>query len=267
MTAGRATVVRILISTKSMKPFVPLARFLVVATLFVLVNNAQHLIVQAAQQRSPTSPLTAVPEDATVTQLRERANAGDASAQFNLGLLYFKGEGVPKDDTQAAIWYRKAAEQGNANAQHNLGGLYLMGQGVPKDDTQTVRWYMKAAEQGFALEPFVQYYLGLLYFNGHGVPQDDTQAVQWHRKAAEQGFALALNSLARLYANGRGVPRDYVEAHKWETLAVERASGAAQKKRFGDARDEFAKKMTPDELAEAEKRARDWTEAFEKTTK
>jgi hypothetical protein len=59
------------------------------------------------------------------------------------------------------------------------------------------------------------------------------------------------------------VPQDYVEAYKWMNLAAARTSGADQK-RFADGRDAVAKKMTPDQLSEAQKQAREWMEAFER---
>ena len=49
------------------------------------------------------------------------AEAGNATAQYNLGLLYDKGQGVPQDDQEALRWWRKAAEQGLAKAQAALG--------------------------------------------------------------------------------------------------------------------------------------------------
>ena len=80
-------------------------------------------------------------------ELLTKAIAGDASAQFNLGWMYAYGRGVPKDDTEAVAWIRKAAEQGHAEAQNNLGWRYAVGLGVPQDDTEAVAWYRKAEEQ------------------------------------------------------------------------------------------------------------------------
>ena len=82
------------------------------------------------------------------TLLRERAQAGDAEAQLNLGALLATGRGGRPDPAQAARWYRKAAEQGNASAQYNLGTLYAQGTGVTRDMSQAVHWWRKAAEQG-----------------------------------------------------------------------------------------------------------------------
>ena len=80
------------------------------------------------------------------------ADQGDASAQYNLGLMYANGNGVLKDDKQATKWYRKAADQGDADAQYNLGWMYHKGRGVLKDHKQAVKWYRKAADQGDAGE-------------------------------------------------------------------------------------------------------------------
>jgi len=78
------------------------------------------------------------------------AEQGDAKAQFNLGLMYYKGEGVRQDKFEAARFFRKAAEQGNAEAQANLGILYYNGDGVQQDKAEAARWLRKAAEQGDA---------------------------------------------------------------------------------------------------------------------
>ena len=61
---------------------------------------------------------------ADIAALRVQANAGDADAQTSLAIAYFNGEGIPQDDAQAMLWFRKAAEQGDADAQFNLGAIY-----------------------------------------------------------------------------------------------------------------------------------------------
>ena len=62
--------------------------------------------------------------------------------------MYGEGRGVPKDDVQAALWYRRAAEQGYADAQYSLGLMYGVGEGVPKDEVQAYVWMNLAAAQG-----------------------------------------------------------------------------------------------------------------------
>ena len=76
------------------------------------------------------------------------AEAGDPIVQFNLGLMYDLGDGVPQDGAEAARWYRRAAQQGDAPAQYNLGLMYANGEGVHQDDVEAVRWFRMAAEQG-----------------------------------------------------------------------------------------------------------------------
>src|SRR5207249_10269542 len=64
---------------------------------------------------------------------RPLADRGLVSAQFNLGVMYDNGQGVPQNDAEALRWYRLAAEQGHATAQNNVGFMYATGRGVPQD--------------------------------------------------------------------------------------------------------------------------------------
>jgi uncharacterized protein len=61
---------------------------------------------------------------------------------------YYRGEGVPKDYAEAALWYRQAADQGNAEAQYCIAEAYATGKGVPQDFEHAAVWYRKAAKQG-----------------------------------------------------------------------------------------------------------------------
>ena len=153
------------------------------------------------------------------------ANQGSATARFNLGLMYYTGQGVPQDYAAAINWYRKAADQGNAAAQGNLGLMYANGQGVPQDYAAAINWYRKAADQGDAA---AQDSLGLMYYTGQGVPQDYAAAINWYRKAADQGDAAAQSNLGLMYANGQGVPQDYAEAVQLYRLAAEQGNVNAQ---------------------------------------
>jgi len=76
------------------------------------------------------------------------ANQGDAFAQFNLGVMYENGEGVPENDAEAVKWYRKAADQGLADAQFNLGLMYENGEGVPENSIRAYVWWSMAKTQG-----------------------------------------------------------------------------------------------------------------------
>jgi len=121
---------------------------------------------------------------AALREWRPLAEQGDALAQYNLGMLYRKGRGVPQDDVQARQWYAKAAAQGQAKAQFNLGTLYFNGEGVPKDYPQALRWFRLAADQGEAL---AQTKIAIMYDEGQGVSQDIVQAYKWYSLAATNG--------------------------------------------------------------------------------
>ena len=98
-------------------------------------------------------------QDPDLEEMRARAALGDVIAQFNLGVRYAFGDGVPEDRAESARWFRLAAEQGDATAQYNLGVMYANGRGVPEDDAEAVRWYRLSTEQGYA---DAQYNLGLM---------------------------------------------------------------------------------------------------------
>ena len=113
-----------------------------------------------------------------------------------------------------------------------------------------LKFWQPYAEQGHA---DAQNNLGVIYANGRGVPRDDVEAVKWWRRAGEQGNAMAQFNLGVSYKTGWGVPRDYVSAHMWLNLAAEAGYEIAPK-----IRDSTASKMTPDQIAEAERMAREW---------
>ena len=82
-----------------------------------------------------------------LAKVQKAAEQGDSKAQYNLGLMYAAGRGVPKDEPKAVEWWQKAAEQGNTEAQYCLGLMYADGLGVPKDERKAMEWWQKAAGQ------------------------------------------------------------------------------------------------------------------------
>ena len=131
------------------------------------------------------------------------------------------------------------------------------GGGGAQNYAEAVLWYRKAADHGNA---FAQFHLGLSYASGRGVTQDYAEAVSWYRKAAEQGNAFAQLNLGFQYASGSGVAREYVPAYMWFNLAVLRfdASDREYRDKAMEERDQLAAKMTPAQIAEAQKLAREW---------
>jgi TPR repeat protein len=186
---------------------------------------------------------------------RLAAAQSDATAQSLLGLMYDEGHGVPRNYAEAVKWYHLAAAQGNANGEYSLGRMYDLGQGVPKNYAEAVKWYHLAAAQGNAL---AQTNLGMMYYLGQEIPQNYTEAVKWLRLAAAQGETRAQFSLGLAYDFGRGVPQDYVQAHMWSNLCAANAVDPQVRNAAVHLRDDLASQMTPTQLADAQKLAREW---------
>ena len=120
-----------------------------------------------------------------------------------------------------------------------------------QDYATAARLYRSLAEQGNAS---AQHFLGKMYQNGEGVPRDTVQAAKWFRLAADQGHTGAQFYLGGMYATGEGVPRDYVQAYKWFAICSKSAEGA-----FAEAsRNDVAAKMTPQQIAAAQRLASEW---------
>lgn len=146
---------------------------------------------------------------------------------------------------------RPRAEQGQADAQQLLCYMHAQGYGVPQDTVEAVQWWRKAAEQG---NVEAQSDLGVTYSCGEvRVPRDYSEAAKWLRLASDWGDVVAQNDLAEMYRDGKGVPQDYALAHMWFNLAAAKGNADANK-----SRDDLAQKMTPDQIAEAQRLAREW---------
>ena len=135
----------------------------------------------------------------------DKARAGDAGAQADVGYAYETGDGVAKDINQAVYWYRKSAENGNMYGQANLGYWYYQGQGVAKDDKQAFYWNKKAADQGLAR---AQTWIGYFYEKGIGIEKNYTEMFNWYIKAAAQGDGNGLRNVGICYDNGQGISKD-----------------------------------------------------------
>lgn len=84
------------------------------------------------------------------------ADAGDSRAQYQIGVLHYRGEGLPQSYVEAAKWFRKAADRGDADAQYNLGLMYAAGRGLNKDFTRALMWFIIAADT-YDANPNVQW--------------------------------------------------------------------------------------------------------------
>lgn len=118
-----------------------------------------------------------------------------------------------------------AAEEGLALAQYNLGILFFTGQGVERDADAAYRWTAAAAAQGHIA---AQFNLATLLITGEGTAKDVEPAVEWYSQAAKAGHPEAASELASLYSDGSDVDRDRITAHAWAEYAVlNKAEGAA----------------------------------------
>lgn len=167
-------------------------------------------------------------------------------------LIYQQGiAALEKGDYKVAVSvFQQLATNGDADAQVALGVMYFEGKGVPQDYLAAFNWYQRSAEQGHAM---AQFNLGNMYLNGEGVRKDQSVAANWLRMAAEQGLIDAQFNLGLMYFRGEGVPQDYVNAHKWLNLSA--VGGSADSV---GARDIVAASMTPTQLGEAQRLAREW---------
>ena len=118
------------------------------------------------------------------------------------------------------------------------------------DYATALREWRPVAEQG---DPSAQFRLGLLYENGEGVPRDFATAREWYEQAAAQGEAKAQFYLGIQSAYGEGGTLDVVQAHMWYSLAA--GNGNVHAPGY---RDDLARQLTPAQMAEAHKRAREW---------
>ena len=148
------------------------------------------------------------------------------------------------------------AAEGDARAQSILGLLHYRGRGVPQDLDEAVRWFRQAGDQGDAT---AQFYLGVMHSEGRGVPQNYAEAARWYRLAAERDDAAAQYNLALSIAKGEVGAADNVSAYFWFNLAASRFPNTDPRRSAAATnRDLMASKMTPDQLAAAQRWARDW---------
>jgi TPR repeat protein len=189
--------------------------------------NLARAIGLATPARKADEPLAAYQNGDYVTALRLAqvlaGDEGDARAQSLLGLIYYHGLGVPRDYVGAAKWFRLAADQGDGEAQ---------------------------------------YYLGVMLSDGQGLPQDYAEGAKWFRRAADQGDPQAQYNLGVFYANGQVGKPDNVDAYMWFNLAASHFAASDPRRNTAiRGRDLVANLMTAEQIAEAQRRARDWRPA------
>ena len=155
--------------------------------------------------------------DAEGKAIIEKAEAGNAEAQYIIGMTYRlearknqeEGKDPSKSLETAVAWIQKAAEQGYALAENTLGMLYIAGIGVEQSDKTGVSWVRKAADKK---DPVAQYNLAMIYLGGVGVTADENKAFEFAKKSAEQKQVDAQLLLGEMFMSGKGTKQDKAKA-------------------------------------------------------
>jgi TPR repeat protein len=169
-------------------------------------------------------------EDERFKKIKIQAEKGNVSAQFKLGIIYFKGRETPQDYKEALKWFQSAAELGLPEAQHNTGVMYYEGKGVSQNYAEALKWFSKAARQN---NPKSQYNLGVIYASGIGTSQDHIKAYAWMSLAYSNGYEKAKDNILILNQSmtAAEMQKAEVEAAKIRKSFNENSAGKPQKPR------------------------------------
>ncbi|WP_206455566.1 peptidoglycan-binding protein [Aurantimonas marina] len=192
---------------------------------------SRSLEAQAGAAPAPATASTAIPsmpENLGNEALSSAVRDGDPKALFEVGLRLMEGRKGEPDARAAATWFTMSAERDFAPAQYSLGTLYEKGNGVARDTSLARDWYVKAADQGNVR---AMHNLAVLYATGVDGKSDPKLAARWFEKAAEFGMTDSQYNLGILYARGAGVDVDFTESFKWFSVVTAAGDEDAGRKR------------------------------------
>lgn len=155
--------------------------------------------------------------DAAV-QMKRLAQAGDAHAQYLMGLLSRDGGLVIPDTERAQYWMEQAATQNVPAAQYTLGKLLLSDDPLVHDPDQGIRWLKASTQNG---NDYAAYTLGKEYLSGRYVFKNTEKAAEYFRQAAQGDNPWAQYLLGKLYLMGDGVEQDEYTAYRCFQAAAE----------------------------------------------
>lgn len=173
--------------------------------VFTIVRGLVRLrpqIETAAKKAHQDKQASLLADDDAGTLLM-KAQRGDAAAQWNVGLMYAAGEGLPHDDGKAFAWFERAAQTGFVDAQYCLGLAYDCGRGVRRDVAKAHSWYEQAAKNG---STSAQCNIGVLYLQGEVGDEDWVTAAYWFLRAAAQKSDEAISNLKWIAEHGPSLP-------------------------------------------------------------
>lgn len=242
---------------------------------------------QQQQQRSIT-------QAELFTLMAGEAEKGNKAAILQLGIMYERGVGTPRNYIKALEWYTKAAQAGVPEGYYNVGVAYEIGMGNSGNAVQAFQNFEKSAELGLAqgLYKLASLYftgygtgknepwgvelltraanaghmaaandLGVIYFEGRfGLTKDTSKALEMFNRAAELGNAEAMKNMAIFYRDGLSVDRDPTEELKWYSLA-QRAGFPAQA--LAPSIEKVTSSLTPDQIKAVEEEVAKWVTDFQ----
>jgi TPR repeat protein len=199
------------------------------------------------------SAIVGAASTASIDELREKAEAGDAEAQFRLGTAFDWGHGVKADGREAEKWYRRAAIAGYAEAQNSLGSALQ----AEKKYDEALQWYERAAAQN---NPLALNNLAYLYDLGLGVAQDRQKAFDLYSRSANLGWAEAMWNISNMYGAGQLGGKDLNKACIWTLRAFKFAQ--PDDKKFAPLRSRFIpylqRELSPEQFADCKAQAENW---------
>ena len=154
---------------------------------------------------------------------KEAAAQGYAEAQYRIGLLYARGDGVVRSIPDAVVWFTRAAEDGHVEAQFQLGAIYA--NGSRPEPIGPDNWFKSASQRNGEV---AQRNLNTLFPNGIAVEKDLDAAIRWMMAAARSGKMEAQNVLGEMCRRGLGTKQNYEFARGWYLLAAKQGNAAAQ---------------------------------------
>jgi|GEM_PF-4318269 TPR repeat protein len=186
-------------------------------------GNLERSFLPPGQRQNGTLPLPAVIQGPGQA-LAKNAEAGDVTAQYELGMAYYRGDGVPGDVTGAASWLHRAALQNHRDARTFLAILCQNGRGTPVDAAGARSLFLESARRS---DPRAQTWFASMAIGGEGGPTDRTAGFAWAKRAASLGYLPAMTMLGNLYAGGTGTGRDPAKSAAWLHAAAAAGDRAA----------------------------------------
>ncbi|MCG7394845.1 hypothetical protein MHY87_18250 [Microvirga sp. ACRRW] len=220
-------------------------------------------LFQPSSLTTPAAPLTSIApkfliDPATVGEipamvpaaLRQAAQAGDATAIYDIAARAAEGRGIPQDMPLAIHFYERAAQAGLPPAQERLAMILEKGIGTPRDPKQAAMWYERAAQGGNIR---AMHNLATLLASGSNGKPDYVSALRWYNEAAESGLKDSQFNMGVLLTRGIGTKADPAKAYKWFALAAAQGDQDAAKKR-----DELAGRLSATEMKTVQSALEQW---------